>query len=144
MLRIVLGHDKPVGILLHILVVPSLDAEVGGLFAVKIDEGEAFGVLLLFIDDNLQFQSDLDKTYDCGKYKVVHTGLSLFLQSIVPKNQVQLFNDLLLGASGIELSNVDAGVLVVIAVLAVMNHVESSIVELKRFFKKDSMSHCDH
>ena len=49
-LRVELGDDKLVRVRLHVVVVPGLDAELGRLWTVEVNEGESLRVLGVLVN----------------------------------------------------------------------------------------------
>lgn len=116
-LRVKLCDQELVRVRLHVVVVPSLDAELCRLRAVEINEGKPLRILGVLVDQN-----------DCG-YDEVPDLLFLLLQPVVAEHQVQLLDDFLLRAARVQLSDIDARFRVVVAALTVQNHVGTGAIK---------------
>lgn len=75
---------------------------------------------------------------------MILAGLFLFLKSFISEHNVKLFYNFFLGTSRIELANVNACLAVIVAVLAMMNHVETPIVELEVLLEQNTVRHLSH
>lgn len=69
---------------------------------------------------------------------------SFFFYSVVPKDQIQFFNEICFFAEWVEESYIDTGVSIVIAMLFFQNHMQFLLPHLECFFENDALSNFDH
>lgn len=75
---------------------------------------------------------------------MILAGLFLFLKPFISEYNVKLFYNFFFRAPRIELPNIDTCFTIVVAVLAMMNHIETSIVELEVLLKQNTVRHLSH
>lgn len=75
---------------------------------------------------------------------MILAGLFLFLKPFISEYNVKLFYNFFFSTPRIELPNIDTCFTIVVAVLAMMNHIETSIVELEVLLKQNTVRHLSH
>ena len=134
-LSIVAGHNQSVWELLHALVVPGFHAKLGSLLRIKVNERKLLGP-----------GSNRIKEYTAADDEILHNHFLFlfFLDAIVPQNEIQLLNDVLLPTKRVDQSDVNTSLWVVISVLLVKEHVKLLGTELQDSIENYAMSHLGH
>lgn len=108
------GHQS-VWVLLHTVVVPCLHTKLGSFFRAEVDEGESLGLLGFRIHRNHAAQNEMITEILLAIRTVLWLpNLLLPLESLIPENKVELFNDIVFATLVIKEANMDASVRIVI------------------------------